>query len=186
MNDTYHRDAVLLADQQYQLARGLQPLENRVKLEETKQLISLAAGESMNAGVRLRRPDTGQGTIAIQTEVIERIAAALDQSMGSQPDSSQNGDEDQQSQQNSARIMQAILEMMRGRSSSGSMAGTQGGEGQTGGGDPGRNERPGDAGGIISRDREGRGKAGGTDPSVWPGRYRGVMDRYFDAVEGGP
>jgi hypothetical protein len=184
-NPDFHRDAVLLADRQYEIARDLQPLENRVRKEETKQLVSLAAGESMNAGVRLRRPDTGAGTIAVQTEVIERIAAALEQSMSGASGSDQEGD--QQEQQNSARITRAILQMMQSRSSSGSMAGTQGGEGQTGGGDPGRG-RPGGEGTARSGESGSgtSGKAGGTDPSVWPGRYRGMMDAYYDAVENSP
>ena len=187
-NPQFHRDAVVVADRQYELSRSLQPLENRVKKEETKQLVSLAAGESMNAGVRLRRPDTGQGTIAIQTEVIERIAAALDQSMGSSPEQQNSGD--QSPQQNSAQITQAVLEMMQGSPSPGEVpgmqAGTQGGNGQTGGGDPGSRNAGGTASGLSGASGSGDGKAGGTDPSVWPGQYREFMDAYFEAVENTP
>ncbi|MDA3872784.1 MAG: hypothetical protein PF795_02355, partial [Kiritimatiellae bacterium] len=112
-NLSFDREAVKLSDRQYEMAAELQVLENRVKKEETKQLVSMAAGQMMNAGVNLRRSVTSQDTISIQTEVIELLAQALDQSMGG-GQSEGSGE----SQQNSAALMQAIMEMMAGTSSS--------------------------------------------------------------------
>lgn len=177
-NTGYDREAVELSDRQYEMAAGLQALENRVKKDETKQLVSIAAGQMMNAGVNLRRSVTSQDTIAIQTEVIELLAQALDQSMGGGEQESSGGP-----QQNSAAMMQAIMQMMAGSSSApGGLPGMQGGEGSTGGGDPGRGDISGDSRAGSGRSGDG-GKAGAADPEHWPGRYRGMMDSYFQAME---
>ena len=187
-NMEFHREAVVLAERQYEISRELQVLENRVKKDETKQLVSIAAGEMMNAGVRLRRPDTGQETIAIQTEVIERIAQALDQSMGNQDQPPSEGP--QSPQQNNQQIMQAIQMMMQNQSPgppSSGMAGQQGGEGQTGSGNPGESSGTGTPGRISLEGRGSEsGRGAGVDPSSWPGQYRGLMDAYFEAVEESP
>jgi hypothetical protein len=180
-NISYDRDAVKLSDRQYEMAIGLQSLENRVKKEETKQVVSMAAGQMMNAGVNLRRSVTSQDTISIQTEVIELLAQALDQSMGG-GESQEPGE----SQQNSAAMMQAIMEMMAGASSApGGPPGMQGGEGSTGAGDPGRGDVSGNSSARPGRE-DGGGKAGASDPEHWPGRYRGQMDSYFQAMEERP
>lgn len=177
-NSQYHRDAVLLSDRQYELAKTLIPLENRVVKDETKALVSLASGEMMNVGVQLRSAVTDQQTIAVQTAVIELLAKALDQSMGSDSESQQS-----EAQQNSAAMMQAIMQMMAGKSPGSAAPGTVGGEGSTGFGDPGRGDLSGAASGSRG-ERKSEGRAGASDPGNWPGRYRGMMDAYFEAIEG--
>lgn len=179
-NFSYDREAVELSDRQYEMAAGLQILENRVKKEETKQLVSMASGQMMNAGVNLRRSVTSQDTIAIQTEVIELLAQALEQSMGGG-----QSEDSGEPQQNSAALMQAIMQMMADSSSApGGPPGTQGGEGSTGGGDPGRGDITGESRVRQGREDEGS-RAGAVDPGHWPGRYRGMMDSYFQAMEEG-
>jgi len=169
-NPTYHRDAVKVSDRQYELAQSLLPLENKVKKDETKKLISLASGLMLNAGVKLRRPDTGQDTVAIQTEVIERLAAALSQCMSGSPSNSG----DAQQQQENRAMMRALMRMMEGAS---------GGEGMTGGGDPNREADRGGSAPLAGKGNEDGEKAGGSDPTRWPGRYREMMDAYFNAIE---
>lgn len=177
-NLNFNREAVELSNRQYELAMTLQPLENRVKTDEVKQLISMASGEIMNAGVNLRRPQTDSETIAIQTTVIELLAAALDQSMNSQPsesDSDSGGSESQQQQ--NQQMMQALMQMMESM-----QAGDQGGEGMTGTGDPGQ----GDITGPGMRGRDGGEvdpTGGAADASRWPASYRSLMDEYYQAME---
>ncbi len=170
----------MLSDRQYELAQTLIPLENRVVKEDTKKLVSLASGEMMNVGVQLRSAVTDQETVAIQTQVIELLAKALDQSMGDPPPEGSDGEPPPQ---NSAAMMQAIMQMMAGQSSGSGMPGTAGGEGSTGFGDPGQGGLSGTSDGN-SGGRNSDGKAGASDPGNWPGRYRGMMDSYFQAIEG--
>jgi hypothetical protein len=179
-NMNYHREAIELSDRQYDLGRGLQRLENRVRTDEVKQLISLASGEIMNAGVHLRRPQTDSETRATQTLVIELLAAALDQSMGgssSDPSSGEDQSPSQQQMQNQQR-MQALLQMMQGMS-----PGEQGGEGMSGAGDPGR-AATGRPGGQTRRDREAEASGAAVNPDRWPSEYRSLIDDYYQAMEG--
>lgn len=179
-NLNYGREAVALSDEQYDLGTNLQKLENRVKTEDVKKLISLASGEIMNAGVQLRRPQTDSETRAVQTAVIELLAAALDQSMsGSPPPEGSGGEPQESAQQQNQRMMQALMQMMAGR-----QPGDQGGEGSTGFGDPGE-ARFGRPGAAAGRGESGEGKAGAANPERWPGEYRGWMDAYYEAMEGG-
>ncbi|WFB34684.1 hypothetical protein P3T73_10985 [Kiritimatiellota bacterium B12222] len=178
-NKNFDRDAVVLSDRQYELAHSLQPLENRVVKNETKQLLSMASGEMMNVGVQLRQSNTGQESIATQTLIIEMLAKALDQSMGDQPPPSDG----EGPEQNSAAMMQAIMQMMQAGSAQG-QPGLNGGEGSTGFGDPGGGDISGSASGTQAGGKASQ-RAGSSDPGNWPGRYRGMMDRYFEAIEEG-
>jgi hypothetical protein len=183
-NPAYNREATVLGKRQYELARTLQPLEQRVKKDQTKKLVSLASGEMMNAGVNLRRPMTGQETVSVQTEIIELLAKALDQSMNNQEqESSSSQQQQQQQQQQNAAMMQAIMQMMAG--SGGGKPGPQGGGGSTGFGDPGNQDIRGPGKGNQPGTEAG-GKSGGSDPSVWPSSYRGMMDSYFTEMEAAP
>ncbi|MGA0333880.1 MAG: hypothetical protein ACO3NW_07990, partial [Kiritimatiellia bacterium] len=175
------RDARLLSDRQYELAQTLIPLENRVVKAETKQLVSLASGEMMNVGVLLRQSVTGQESLNIQTAVIERLAEALDQSMGGGEPPPEG--EEPSPQQNSAAIVQAIMQMMQQAGAGGGPPGTAGGEGSTGFGDPGRGEISGASSSSSGGRSESGGRAAASDPGNWPGRYRGMMQSYFDAME---
>lgn len=178
-NMNYHREAVDLSGRQYDLAQSLQRLENRVRTEEVKQLLSLASGEIMNAGVMLRRPQTDSETVATQTLVIELIAAALDQSMGSGASDPDQGQEQaqQERQQQNQQMLQALMQMMQGIN-----PGEQAGEGMTGAGDPGRSALTG-PGGRTGRSREAEGSGAPVDPDRWPREYRNLMDAYFQAME---
>ena len=180
-NLNFDREALSLSDRQYELAQTLIPLENRVVKPETKTLVSLASGEMMNVGVLLRQSVTTQESITIQTAVIELLAEALDQSMsGGEPPPPGEG-----SGQNAQAMMQAILQMMQAGSTPGEgMPGSMGGEGSTGFGDPGRGDISGSSSRSTGRAGE-EGRAGSSDPTHWPGRYRGLMDEYFKAMEGG-
>jgi hypothetical protein len=151
------------------------PLENRVKKKETKQLVSLASGQMMNAGAQLRRPVTDQQTIGIQTEVIEMLAQALEQSMSSSSSSSASSS----SSSPSASLMQAIMQMM----GQGAQPGSSGGQGSTGFGDPGNPDFSGEASRPKQGGDDGGGKAGRSDPTFWPAEFRDAMDRYYEAVE---
>jgi len=178
-NLSFDRDAVVLSDRQYELAQTLLPLENRVVKDETKKLVSLASGEMLNVGVQLRQSITGQESITLQTAVIELLAKALDQSMGGEPPP-----EGGEPQQNSAAMMQAIMEMMAGASAKGEgMPGTAGGEGSTGFGDPGQNAGSSGSSSGSSRGQNTDGRGIASDPENWPGRYRSLMDTYFEAME---
>lgn len=176
-NSNFDREAVLLSDRQYTLAHTLIPLENRVVKDETKKLVSQASGEMMNVGVQLRQSITNQESITIQTAVIELLAQALDQSMGGNPPPG----EGESPQQNSAAMMQAIMQMMQGKDGQ-NPPGMMGGEGSTGFGDPGGGDLSGSAKGMEGGNGT-PGRASSSDPGNWPGRYRGMMDRYFQAIE---
>ena len=183
-NMNYDREAVELSNRQFEAARAIQQLETRVRTDDVKTLVSMASGEMMNAGVNLRRPQTDSETIAIQTAVIELLAAALDQSMNNPPpesDDSQGGQDQQDQQQNqqmqNQQMMQALMQMMQMM-----QAGDQGGEGQTGFGDPGRADHTGP--GMRNRmGEETEPSAAAADPSRWPSTYRNLMDEYFQAME---
>ncbi len=172
-NPNYHREAVGLSDRHYALSATLQPLENRAKDEKLKELISMAAGEIMNAGVMLRRPQTDQETISIQTTVIEVLAQALQQGMQG---SGSGGPPPPGSGMSPAQAA-ALAALMGGK-------GSGEGGGRTGSGDPGSG-----LGDAAMRNRAGTGegadKAGAPDPDRWPARYRGMMDAYFQAMEEG-
>lgn len=187
-NLQYDRDSAELARRQNDLAIQLQPLEQRVQKLETKQLVSLASGEMMNAGVKLNASETDQGTIGIQTEVIELLASALDQSMNtpSQQEESSSSSSSQQPSASRAAMMRQIMQMMQASSGSGSgqgAPGSQGGEGSTGFGDPGDQDIRG-RGRADSLEALRGSKGSGAVPEFWPSRYRKLMDGYFNAMEG--
>lgn len=178
-NMNYDREAVELSDRQYDLGMTLQRLENRVRTEDVKQLISMASGEIMNAGVQLRRPQTDSETRATQTLVIELLAAALDQSMGSPPpEGGEDGEQEQAQQQQNQQMLQALMQMMQGM-----RPGDQGGEGMTGAGDPGR-AAMGRAGTAGRRDPDSEASGAAVNPDRWPSEYRNLIEAYYEAMEG--
>lgn len=158
-NRRYSSDSRRLSDRQNDLVKDVRPLERRVKSDKVRAFIEKIGGEMMNAGVYLRRPQTDASTIAIQTEIIELIAAALNSA------SSQGGSESQ-------GVMQGLA------------MGTQPGAGSNAGGTTDREnvKSGGDAAGPGGEARD-IDKAGGLGGGELPAEFRDVIEAYFKAVE---
>jgi hypothetical protein len=115
--------------------------------------------------VHLRRPQTDQGTIAIETEIIEMLSDFISSSAGKE---GQGG--------GAAQAFMKMLGLSYGGSKTGggSMAG-----GTTDKPNTGTTGAPG-AETLESRDVE---KAGGIDMSDWPEEFKDALDAYFNALE---
>jgi hypothetical protein len=161
-NRGYRQASRQLARTQFEMAEDLARLERRPKSPKVREFIAQIGGEMMNAGKALREPRTDAATIAIETEIIERIAAAIQSAAGQ-----------------SAAAAQA-QQMMEG------LPGMQpGAKGFTGGGGTDRendpNAGPANGAGLGERRVE---KAGGVDTSALPAEFREALELYFEAREG--
>ncbi len=185
-NLNFDQDAADLADRQNELGKALLPLEQRVVTPETKHLVSVASGEMMNAGLKLNASETDQGTIGIQTEVIEMLAQALDQSMSNQESSEPSPGNDPSTPQpgsSRAAMMQKLMQMMQASAASGQGSpGQQGGEGSTGSGDPGAHDLSGH-GRLSSSEKDRKIKATGLPSEYWPHHFREMREKFYSAME---
>ena len=158
-NRRYASDSRRLSERQNDLAKLARPLERRVKSDKVRAFVEKIGGEMMNAGMYLRRPQTDSSTIAIETEIIELIAAAL------------NASSSQSSAQQSVMMGMAM--------------GQQEGQGSNAGGttDRGNLKSAGDAAGPGGEGRE-IDKAGGFGGGELPTEFRDMIEAYFKGVEG--
>lgn len=83
-NVNYGMDARKLAKKQNELDDAVLSLQRKVKNRKIKMLLEKIDGEMLNAEVYLKRPQTDSETVAIQTEIIELLAGAMDQCSGGQ------------------------------------------------------------------------------------------------------
>jgi len=158
-NRRYASDSRRLSERQNDLAKQARPLARRVKSDKVRAFVEKIGGEMMNAGMYLRRPQTDSSTIAIETEIIELIAAAL------------NASSSQSSAQQSVMMGMAM--------------GQQEGQGSNAGGttDRGNLKSAGDAAGPGGEGRE-IDKAGGFGGGELPTEFRDMIEAYFKGVEG--
>jgi hypothetical protein len=157
-NRRYSQDSRKLSDKQYDLARDTRPLERKVSSPRARKLIEKVGGEMMNAGMYLRKPQTDTQTVAIETEIIELLANAI------QATSGQGG------------AMAQSLMAAAGMS--------PGGGGSTAGGKTGlaNESMSGEADGGAGEERN-VDKAVGVDRSSWPEEFREALEGYFNSLE---
>jgi hypothetical protein len=155
----FSSNARMLSRKQKTLAREMLILERLASTEDLRRLIDKVSGEMLNVEVYLRRPQTDSGTIAIETEIIELLAAALESA--------------QQSAQQSAGMMAGLMQML----------GISGG-GFTGG-QNGLNGRGAGAGASVGTtgDTHGVEKSSGIVPGAIPVEFRDAVKGYLDAIQ---
>lgn len=158
-NADFKSNARRLSKKQKVLAREMLVVERLASTEDLRRLIDKVSGEMLNVDVYLRRPQTDSETIAIETEIIELLAAAL-QSV-------------QQSAQQSSGMMAGLMQMM-GVSGGGFTGGQNGlgGSGTAGGAAAGT---PGDGRGVD--------KSSGIVPGEIPVEFRDALKGYLDAIQ---
>ena len=160
----YSRSVRRLAKDQLNLAADVRELESRILDPRALRFVEKIDGEMMNAGVRLRTPDTGKNTIAIQTEIIELLSQSIQQTASS-------GSAAQQ------QMMQQLIAMMSGQS--GNSPGPQGNPAPFGGDDPNSDE-----GGTSDANNQERGGGSGSrkherrDSSGIPGCSRRLFQSH--------
>ncbi len=160
-NPAYEADSRRLGDKQGELAQVTRPLERRARDAEVRRFIEKIGGEMQNTSMFLRRPQTDQETIAVQTEIIELIARAINST----------------SKQQSQSLAQSLQQQMGlSRSGGGSNQG-----GTTDRANAAAGGQPGGAGGEAHEVQ----KTGGADPGL-PEEYREALEAYFHQVEEKP
>jgi len=157
-NRRYSQDARKLSDKQYELAKDIRPLERKVSSARARTLIEKVGGEMMNAGMYLRKPQTDVQTVAIETEVIELLANAIQATSG----------------QGSAAAQSLMAAAGMAPSAGGSTAG-----GKTGL----ANEALGGQADGGAGDGRSVDKAVGVDRSSWPEEFREALEGYFKSLE---
>ncbi|MFO7871822.1 MAG: hypothetical protein R6V03_10380 [Kiritimatiellia bacterium] len=164
---SYEREAKQLSDRQYELARDVRPLGRKVRSASLRMLVQKVAGEMMNAGISLRKPQTDQRTIAIETEIIELLSNSIKSC----------------SQQSAAGMQLAMLMQALGMQGMTGAPGAGGG-GSTAGGDTSRpNETGGGDSGSDSLEPRDVDKTGGRSTGNWPREYRDMLEAYFRKTE---
>jgi hypothetical protein len=153
-----------IGERQKGLSGDFRDLSGKTSNEQVAAFLRQLAGVSDEAHERVIRPDTGGETIAVQTEIIEAIAAAMEGQRGSGGSGSSAG-------QSSGTAM-------------GTGAGISGGGSLAGGDTAGVGRH----GGPGSADIEGResARASRPDVSTWPTEYRDAIQAYYEALEGRP
>jgi hypothetical protein len=162
------RAAQSIGDRQEGLSRDFRELSTKTRDGRAAQFLNQLAGVSDEAHGRVIRPDTGGETIAVQTEIIEAIAAAMQGQSGGGGSGSGQGQGQQQQ-------MGMGMGMGMGSMGGGSLAGGDtAGVGQHGG--PG-------SGDVSARDSA---RTSRPDVSTWPAEYRDAIQSYYESMEGQP
>lgn len=160
-NRRYSQDSRKLSDKQYELARDIRPLERKVSSSRARKLIEKVGGEMMNAGMYLRKPQTDKQTVAIETQVIELLANAMQATSG----------------QGSAMAQSLMAAAGMAPSGGGSTAG---------GTTDQANEQMGGAADGGAGDGRGVDRAVGVDRSAWPEEFRDALEGYYKSLEATP
>ncbi len=98
----YGRNTRKLARRQQQASRDVQEIETRIRHPKLLQFVQKIDGEMLNVSVRLRAPQTGAGTVAIETEIIELLSQASQEAQAGASSAAQ------------AQMMQMMMQMMMG------------------------------------------------------------------------
>jgi hypothetical protein len=163
---SYGADSRKLAGKQSELANDTAVLERKARNPDLKKLLEKIDGEMMNASVYLRRPQTDAATIAIETEIIELLSAAISSSscQGSQ-------------------CQGAMLALMKAMGMRGAGTGKNGGGSMAGGTTEKPNINTGGTTGETPVEKRPTTTTGGADTSDWPTEYKDLLDAYFNSLE---
>lgn len=168
------RMARAIGDKQQRLTLDFHELSAKTKNSQVAQFLGQLGRLSIEARIRLAVPDTGGQTIAVQTQIIEAIAAALQQKgsgAGQGQDSAQG-----QGQQQGMASLSAV--------GAGTEAGPQGGGSMAGGDTAGVGRHIGPGSGDSGERDVARGAR--PDVSTWPVEYRDAIQAYYESIEGQP
>ncbi len=162
----YKEKSERVADQQNDLFRLLETIKQKIKCPKIKKMLTLAGEAMEDAEEMLSKPQTDLETIAAETEVIERLSGAFQQSC-----------KDSKSQQG-AQMMSMLMQMIT----------QKGGEGKGG-------LKPGQGGGGFSNDPNARftgadfkknegertvDQTGGTGAAVkLPEEYKSAIEAFY-------
>ncbi len=150
-----------LASVQQQISEDTKALKEKTQIGQVAQAIEQLGNEMDNAGLMLRKPQTDGETIAVETGIIEAIAAMMQANKSS---SQAQGD---------MAALQAMMQQM------GQKPG-----GNTSGGDPDHDTQkfggPGAGHGDAARRVR---QSGGADAASLPLEYRDLMQDYFRAAD---
>ncbi|MFC5051489.1 hypothetical protein ACFPK9_12830 [Rubritalea spongiae] len=173
-----------VAREQDELSADVQEL---IQLETDEKVIQfLAEAEELMAGAtdKLEAQDTSGPTIAIETEIIEKIADAAQQKQQSQP---QQGEGDPQS----GALMQMLQQMMQqgqnqegqkpSQQAEGQQPGSQGGEGMEADSSSANTQQGGDVSGVSETRRLPK-KSGSAGTSI-PKEFQKALEAYNKGIE---
>ncbi|MGJ8673423.1 hypothetical protein [Rubritalea sp.] len=178
--ELHSEGALRVAREQDELSADVQEL---IQLETSDKVIQfLAEAEELMAGAtdNLVAKNTSGSTIAIETEIIEKIAGAAQQKQ-------QSGQGE--GKPNSA-LMQMLQQMMQGQSGQGQPSdeqgdgkqpGSKGGEGQEADSDSLNNNQEGDVSGTSETRR--LPKKSGSAGSVMPKEFQKALEAYNKGIE---
>ncbi|MCX7817749.1 MAG: hypothetical protein N2652_00800 [Kiritimatiellae bacterium] len=167
--EDYRAAANTLADRQEQIETDLRKLNDLVGGRVLQWMETIEQTMLVSAAT-LREPQTDAAAIAIQTEIIESIAAALSAATGS-PSEGQPAP--------SAEAMSAVTRMLEAlaRAGGGSLAGGNTSRASSG---------PDGAGEGTSPSARPSQRAAGTVDEAVPAEFREVLEGYFRAIERQP
>jgi hypothetical protein len=150
-----------LASMQQQISEDTKALKEKTQIAQAAQAIEKLGNEMDNAGLMLRKPQTDGETIAVETGIIEAIAAMMQANKSS---SQAQGD---------MAALQAMMQQM------GQKPG-----GNTSGGDPDHDTQKFGGPGAGQGDAARRVRqSGGADAANLPLEYRDLMQDYFRAAD---
>jgi len=176
-----HREgANKVADQQDELSADVQQLTIEQTMPKVIELLNEVEKIMDEATDQLAAADTGGGTLAAQTEIIEKIHAAAKEKQKQPGSGGQSGS-----------AMMDMMERMMGKTpdgdkdgkgkDKGKQPGDSGGEGMTGLSDEANQASGGEAGGKSEARRVP--KAGGSAGHVLPEEFRKALDAYNRGAE---
>ncbi len=160
------RAARAVGERQQGLSKEFRDLSAKTRNAMAAVFLKQLAGLSDEAHERVIRPDTGSETVAVQTEIIEAIAAAM-QGQGGGGRGGSSGD--------ASASQQTAMSM-------GSGVGSWGGGSMAGGDTAGVKQHGGPGSGDLEAREVSRGSR--PDVSTWPMEYRDAIQAYYEAVEG--
>lgn len=180
------KNAEKLANEQDELSADVQQLVAEQIAEPVIKLLKETESLMGEATEQLAKHDTGGQTIAIQTEILEKIYEAAkakqQQKQQQQGDPSQQGDQQQQGSGSGSGMMK-MLENMLGKGQEqkapgqpGQQAGDQAGQGQTGDSNSANQNANGAANGKSETRKVP--KAAGTGGAAVPEEFRQALDAY--------
>jgi hypothetical protein len=166
-NKNYEDAANKLAELQKTDADEVRQAEAKAKIPDLKKLAKQVERLMQEATGMLKEPNTGEDTIAVETEIIEMITQAFE------GDDSGNGSGKSQAAQMMAMLMQAM--------GLGKSAGPMGG-GSTAGGTTTDLAKP--VAGGVGTAPDPRAITGlGGKVGEWPAEFRDTLEAYFAALE---
>ena len=174
MREAHARGAEGLANEQDELAADVQQLVIEQTIPQVIELLSGVEGIMDEATDALGEGETGGGTIAAQTEIIEKIHAAA------------KAKQEQGGKGGAGGAMMDMMERMmgkkeEGKGKEGEKAGDKPGQGQTGASDEANAAGGGTAGGRV--EERTVPKAGGGAGVALPMEFQKALDAYNRGLE---